>query len=91
MVLGIHSYPRAFLKRDTLGEFAPPLDILIAKVPNPIHFTHRLSPCTVVQDCHTGLIISSPALRVNTEAGHSPDKERMGMLRRVPYPENWSA
>src|SRR6266446_844775 len=44
MVLGIHSHPRAFLKRDTLWEFAPPLDILIPKVTNPIHFTHRLSP-----------------------------------------------
>jgi hypothetical protein len=91
LVLGIYSDPRAFLKRDSLGERAPPLDILIAKVPNPIHFTHRLSPFTVAQDCHTGLIISAPALRVNTAAGHSPDKQRMGMLGRVPYPEHWSA
>ena len=84
LVLGIHRYPWAFLKRDTLGEFAPPLDIFIAKVPNPIHFTHRLSPFTVAQDCNTGPIISSPALRVNTEAGHSPDKEHMCMVAIVP-------
>ena len=44
IVPSINGDPGAFLKGDALGQLAPALDILIAKVSDSVHVTHRAPP-----------------------------------------------
>jgi hypothetical protein len=50
MVPRINGDAGAFLKGDALGQLPPPLNILIAKVSDSVHFTHGAPPFVADRD-----------------------------------------
>src|SRR5712692_4043469 len=68
VVLAIHGHPGAFVKPDTLWEFAPTLDILVPKITDSIHLTHSWPPFIVAQNSYKWPILGPSALQVNAAA-----------------------